>query len=136
MKENPSLVRQMWLLFAGQVVLAGCITATSLAAALTMLHVEQTTKQENARLLPAIRLHLQNEQDPIKLRREANGLLDEISSDAAFQEWSLRFLIKILALYGVGFFVFSFGSAACAYRLQREDRKRGEEIQAQAGRRI
>jgi len=123
-KQKPSLVRNMWLCFASQIVMAICITTTCVFASVVCLHSAEEDSQSFARRLPAIRQHLQAEQDPDKLRREANGLLDMAVSDAESREWGLRFMVKTSAIFGFGLCVYSLALGLFAYRLQRESREK------------
>jgi preprotein translocase subunit SecG len=120
MKQKPSLVRQMWTIFASQIVLAICLTVSLLTPTLVLLHVQEKSNQDMARVLPHIHQNLQDEQDPAKLRLEATTFLNETVDEGVQREWALRYLVKISAVLGFGFFVYSFGLGICAYRLQRQ----------------
>jgi len=120
-------------MFASQIVLAICLTVSLLTLTLVLLHVQEKSNQDTARLLPRIRQELQDKQDPAKLREEANLFLDQTVEEGIERESALRFLVKMSAEIGFGFFVFSLGSGVCAYRLQRENGKREEENQGRDG---
>ena len=114
----------MWICFACQLVIAICITTTSLVASLTCLHLAEQSNQSFGRHLPAIRQHLQAEQNPDKLRHEASGFLDWVVRDAEYQEWELRFVVKMSVVVGFGLLVYSLGLGLFASRLQRESREK------------
>jgi hypothetical protein len=122
MKPKPNLIKRMWLLFAYQIFFAFLITVSCLSGEAIMLHTMERTDRNDG-LVPKIRQEVHNEQDPAKLRRVANALIDETASDAAFRIESLHFLIKISASFCFGFFVFSLGTGVVIYRFQQERRQ-------------
>ena len=120
MKHKPSLAQKMWITFTSQFVLAICVIASAVFTTLIMLHVQEKSNQDTARLLPAIHQELQKEQDLAKLRHEATVFLDETVADGTYRESALRFIVKMSALYGVGLLVCCSTTGICAYKLGRE----------------
>ena len=87
-----------------------------------MLRTTKDSSNTTSHYLPKIRERLDAEQDPVKLRKEANSWLDVFVNQQASQEDLFRFFIKTYAVFGFGLFAFTMSLGIFAYRLQRQNR--------------
>jgi len=100
-KQPPSIIRQMWHCVVLQLLMAALITACLVTISLVLLHSVETSNESLHRALPTIRQHLQEEQDPVKLRQKANGLLEGLVSDGEIQESILQMAVKMSVGFGL-----------------------------------
>jgi hypothetical protein len=122
MKRKLSLVQQMWWIFGCQMVMAINMTAGAIGICLILLHSAKDSNRDIARLAPAVRLEIQSEQNPVKLRRMATTFFDETVSDTHLRESALRYAVKICAFYGGILLIYASNAGICAHRLGREGR--------------
>jgi len=100
------------------------VTAFYVGMSLFLLHLTEASNQRLTRGLPTIRQRLQEEQDPVKLRQMANGLLDLDTEGNENQEMTLHLLVGSATVLGLLLFVYSLSTGIYAYRLQRESREK------------
>ncbi len=83
-----------------------------------MLSSVESSNQETIELSIKGRQYIARENDPEKLRAEANLVWDQAISEGQFRERALRFAIKMCAMMGFGLLIFSCTAGICAYKLQ------------------